>query len=130
MLLVPKVHAPFIDSAKISSNESFNLNSQIELCSLLHQPIQVKAHASIVQIDKELMCDSLLSFSSFSRSRLIYVGDGTSGTSADAPGLWSWTGVGLILIGKNMEIKAIGLENWKKMAYFCYNHWLFGAIRT
>ena len=42
------------------------------------------------------------------------VGDGTSGTSADVPGRRSWTGVGLILIGKNMDEKEIGIKNWKK----------------
>ena len=42
------------------------------------------------------------------------VGDGTSGSSADVPGGRSWTGVSLILMGKNMEKKAIGIKNWKK----------------
>ena len=47
------------------------------------------------------------------------VGEGTSGTSADVPGRQSWTGVGLILIGKTMEKKATGLKNCKIIIYIC-----------
>ena len=39
------------------------------------------------------------------------VGDGTSGTSADVAGRRSQTGVGLISMGKNIEKKAIVMEN-------------------
>ena len=39
------------------------------------------------------------------------IGEGTSGTSADVPGRQSWTGVGLILMGKNIEKKATSIKN-------------------
>jgi len=58
------------------------------------------------------------------------VGDGALGTSADVPGRRSWTGVGFILLYKNIEKEAIVLKTWKKITYFWYYHWLFGQILT
>jgi len=43
--------------------------------------------------------------------------DVEDGTSADAPERWSWTGVGLIFMGKSIEKDAIGLRNWTKITY-------------
>ena len=46
------------------------------------------------------------------------VGDGTSGTSADVRGRWSWDGVGFDLMGKNMEEKPFGIKNLKEKNMF------------